>query len=204
MSGLFFLKEKPRVIRLVMLQEGGLICMQPRLHQQILITVSKKPVCLWGAHETAHFQCSRVPSVLLSMCPDVSWELWSHQAAAWRPTGGCQSTHTTHTVGSVWTRAVENMTLLEMQNQPRQSIKTSGIWFFFSTSLHVWICIYSCFFYDFSGSTLRDTGRDIKLPGSGLLWSCPLKSILLDRQGLEFYLATHQLMRTICSLNSCR
>lgn len=42
----FFFKEKPRVIRLVMLQEGGLICMQPRLHQQILITVSKKPVCV--------------------------------------------------------------------------------------------------------------------------------------------------------------
>lgn len=137
MSGffLFFFKEKPRVTRLVMLQEGGLICMQPRLHQQILITVSKKPVC--EEHTKRHISSAAESQVFYFPCAQMSVESFGLIRQLPGDQQEAVRAHTPH-IGSVWTRAVENMTLLEMQNQPWQSIKTCGIWFFFfSTSLHV-------------------------------------------------------------------
>lgn len=123
--------------------------MQPRLHQHTLITVSKKPLFVCAeAQETAHFQCSAVPSVSLLHVPRCQSRASILSASCLETNRGavraCTHIHTHHRGA----RAVKNMTPLKMQILTTGGTENpSGICFYcVSISLLVWLWMYTSFY----------------------------------------------------------
>lgn len=152
-----------------------------QLHQGIQISVSKRPVFV-HEEDTEHTN-AQIPVLQSPMC--VSHHAPRCQLRVFVSSASCQETNwrLSENTNTLVHRlcldpSCRNMTPLKMQNQPRESMKSPGIcFFFFLTSLHAWLHMYifqwSVFFYDFTCCSQKN------IHSSGL-W----KSILLEIQGI--------------------
>lgn len=107
-----------------------------------------------------------------------------------------------HTQASVWTRAVENMTLLKMQTNPPESVRRPGIgpFLLFNSvacmTLYIFLFFLSCIFLQQLEKTDRDKKKKNNQWTAVRLPSLLLNLFCLTDRLLGFYSAKHQLIKT--------